>query len=53
MSLEEVYRIKALEELGESEDVREQRLIEFRQWIAQHDYFVDCRKGKLIEQVTK
>lgn len=46
MSLPQEFLIKAQNELHETEIVREQSLHEFRQWIAQHDYFVDCRKGK-------
>lgn len=45
MSLLQKFLTKAQNELHETEIVREQSLQEFRKWIAQHDYFVNCRKG--------
>ena len=44
-SLSQKFLIKAENELSETENVRDQSLKEFRQWIAQHDYFADCRQG--------
>jgi len=43
-SLDQKYIIKAENELHETVNVRDQSLREFRQWIAQHVYFADCRQ---------
>lgn len=43
--LPEKFLVKAESELHETATVRDQSLREFRQWIAQHDYFAECRKG--------
>lgn len=48
MDLEQKFVIKAQNELNETEDVRVQSLKDFRLWLAQHDYFADCRQGKLV-----
>lgn len=50
MSLEQKYVIKAQNELNETDDVREQCLQEFRDWLDHHDFFVECRKGKVMHK---
>lgn len=45
MDLPQSFALKAQSELHETENVKRQCLEDFRQWIARHDYFVDCRKG--------
>lgn len=47
MSLDQKFVIKAQSELNETEDVKAQCLTQFRVWIAQHDYFANCRQGKM------
>lgn len=51
LSLSEKFIVKAEEELLETANVRDQSLKEFREWIAQHDYFADCRKG--VNEISK
>jgi hypothetical protein len=47
MSLEQEYIIKAQKELNETDESREQCLQEFREWLDHHDFFVDCRRGRV------
>lgn len=49
MSLDQVYIVRAQNELSETEELKAQSLTKFRQWIAQHDYFANCRQGKTLE----
>lgn len=48
MSLDQVYIVRAQNELNESEQLKAQSLTKFRHWIAQHDYFANCRQGKAV-----
>lgn len=45
----ESYRLKALNELGETDMVREQKLTEFRSWISEHDFLRNARQGERSE----
>lgn len=47
MELTPALIAKAQTELHETDTTKAQSLQEFRDWIAQHDYFADCRKGEL------
>lgn len=44
----ESYRLKALNELGETAEIKVQKLVEFRSWIAQHDLFRNARQGEKL-----
>ena len=44
--LEEKYIIKAQIELNETEETKNNSLIQLRLWISRHDLFKNCRQGK-------
>lgn len=48
--LEEKYIIKAQIELNETEETRNNALSQLRLWISRHDFFKNCRQGKLIKE---
>lgn len=45
MSLDEKFIIKARNELRETEEIKTEKLKEFRLWIGKHDYFKQSRQG--------
>lgn len=45
LTLDEKYFIKAQNELRETEELKNQKLQEFRLWISKHDYFKESRQG--------
>lgn len=49
--LPESEKKKALEELREDDNIREQSLQQFREWINKHPNIKRCRTGKCYEHV--
>ena len=46
LTLDEKYVLKAQKELRESDELKSQKMSEFRLWISKHDYFKNSRQGE-------
>lgn len=42
----ESYKIKAFNELGETDEIKSEKLREFRSWILNHQFLKNSRQGK-------
>lgn len=42
----ESYKIKAFNELGETDELKVEKLEEFKSWISNHQFLKNARKGK-------
>lgn len=46
-TLDEKFVIKARDELRETDELKKEKLNEFRGWLAKHNYFKNSRQGKI------
>lgn len=44
--MDQKYILKAQNELMETDDLKAEKLQEFKQWISTHEYFKNVRQGK-------
>lgn len=44
--MDEKFVLKAQTELSETDDLKAEKLQEFKTWIASHDYFKHARQGE-------
>lgn len=51
-TLDEMYLIKAQNELRETDEIKREKLLEFRQWLAKHEYFKNSRQGEILNYNT-
>lgn len=52
-TLDEMYLIKAQNELKETDEIKREKLSEFRQWLSKHEYFKNSRQGEILNYNTQ